>query len=264
MKKGFTLIEIIISLSIFGIFVALFFNFFYMNRNSYENVSTNNKALLIASEGIEATRFLSDLNYVNLINGDHGLEISGGTWNFNGISDSNGVFERTINISDLSTDVKKIQSKVTYELFGQQKEISLYTYLSDWNRELPASLCLPQNTSLNLDTSVANLSNGGTSLNSIYLEDIASDCDLVITDIVVSWNPNNPKTQFNEIIIDGNTVWSGSKNRNSSVDIVDTLISPGDSLELEVNFDDDVSGRTFSIRFVMSDGTNSNFNVSIQ
>ena len=263
MNKGFSLAEIIIAVSIFGIFVALFFGFFETNRSAHENVTSSNKAVMLAKEGLEVSKFLGEVDYGNLSNGDTGLRIQGGTWDFHGSSETIDEFERIITISDADTDIKKIESNVTYDLFGDTKEVSLFTYLSDWQRELPSTFCDPQNDQIFLDTATADLDSGDTLLNEIYVQNVALDCDILIEEIRVGWSPTNPKVEFTEITIDGNVVWSGSEKKNTTVDIIDSILEPGDSFELTVEFDDDVSERSFTIVFHMSDNSNRSFNVTI-
>lgn len=262
MKKGFTLVEILIAVSVFGIFTLLFFSFYETNRNSYTNVSMSNKAWMLAKEGIEVSKFLGETDFSNLVNGDHGLSLSGGTWVLENSSDSIGEFSRIITISETNLDTKKIQSKVTYDLFGTTKEVNLFTYITDWTRDFPLVLCTPQNNSINLETSLVGLDSGGTLLNNIFVQNISTDCNIVINEIRLSWTPPKPRASFNEIIIDGVSVWSGSENRNTTVDIIDTILEPGDSFELNILFDNNMAGRNFSIRFSMSDNTKSNFNVT--
>jgi prepilin-type N-terminal cleavage/methylation domain-containing protein len=132
MKRGFSLVEILVSVSVFGIFVVLFFTFFETNRNSYEKVVSNNKAIQFAKEGIEAVRNIRDKNFTDLSNGTWGLSTTTNKWQLSGVSNIDENFIREILISEIDPQTKKVESKVSYNLFGLTSTVSLISYLTYW------------------------------------------------------------------------------------------------------------------------------------
>ncbi|MFM2393443.1 MAG: hypothetical protein RLZZ546_1425 [Bacteroidota bacterium] len=131
-KKGFALAEVLVAISIFGIFSALFFGFFQTNRNSFEHVNKKDTAVYLAKEGIEATRYIRDQNFSNLTTGTWGLSTSTNKWVLNGSSNDINGFLREIIISNVDSSTKKIESKISYNLSGATTTLSLIGYLTYW------------------------------------------------------------------------------------------------------------------------------------
>ncbi|NIA02436.1 MAG: hypothetical protein GWP15_03560, partial [Nitrospirae bacterium] len=148
-KKGFALLEVFLAIAIFAIFAT---GIFYLSLDTVRRdtkINLNTEALLYTQEGIEAVRNIRDKNYLLLTNGDKGLSLVAGSWEFIAApEDVNGFYSRTITIEDVYRDVngdidaegvyfdpdtKKITSEVSWLQSGIiPKSISLTSYLSNW------------------------------------------------------------------------------------------------------------------------------------
>ena len=135
--RGQSLIELVVALGIFAIvgsaLVFLIFNSYIAGRLASEITIAN----FLAEEGLEATRSVRDNNWTGLVDGDHGLIVSGGTWQFSGISETiDGKFTRVITVETIDPDRKKIISQVIWQFTGARpQEINLVTYLTNWAGE---------------------------------------------------------------------------------------------------------------------------------
>lgn len=149
LKKGFSIVEVLLAMAIFAIFAT---GIFYLSLDTIQRdtkINLNTEALLYAKEGIEAVRNMRDKNYLVLTNGDYGLSLNEGSWEFVAApEDISGFYERTITIEDvyrneegeineegiyLDPETKKITSEVIWYQKGIiPKSISLTTYLSNW------------------------------------------------------------------------------------------------------------------------------------
>jgi len=107
-----------------------------------------NDGLLYAQEGLEATRNIRDRDYLDLVNGDHGLQLVSDMWSFIAAPELvDNYYSRTITVSEvyrdgngdiadtgtLDLETKKITSTVTWDWKGiLPQSVSLSTYLTDW------------------------------------------------------------------------------------------------------------------------------------
>ncbi|MDD3862043.1 MAG: prepilin-type N-terminal cleavage/methylation domain-containing protein [Candidatus Gracilibacteria bacterium] len=148
-KKGFSLVEILLAITIFSIFTVgiTYLSLDTLHRDA--KVVLSNEALLYAQEGMEATRNIRDKNYLWLTNGDKGLELIDGSWEF-GLApeDIDGFYGRTITISDVyrdefggikeegtifDPDTKRVDVSVAWMQNGIiPKEVNLTEYMSNW------------------------------------------------------------------------------------------------------------------------------------
>jgi prepilin-type N-terminal cleavage/methylation domain-containing protein len=148
-KKGFSIIEVLLAITIFAIFSM---GIFYLSLDTIQRdikVSLNTEAILYAQEGLEAVRNIRDKNYLLLTNGDKGLFLNEGSWEFViAPEDIDGFYSRTITIDDVyrdengnideeglyfDSDTKKITSEISWLQKGViPKSISLTSYLSNW------------------------------------------------------------------------------------------------------------------------------------
>lgn len=137
-ESGQMLVEVLIALGLFVIIMSSVIIFFFNGQFSAINSGKIREALGVARNGIEASRFIRDDAWGNLVDGDHGLVFTGTQWQFSGTSDVTGEFTRKITISLVEDNVKQILSEVTWQdvRLGQQ-QVSLVTYLSDWKNAPP-------------------------------------------------------------------------------------------------------------------------------
>lgn len=130
--KGQLLIELLLAISVFILGVAAI-GFLVLDAGlASRQGGERTQAIFLAKEGLEAVRSIRDNNFNDLTVGNHGLLISSSRWVFNGTSDSQDQFTRTIIIEDIDSKTKKITSEVTWQFgFQNSSNVVFHTYLSD-------------------------------------------------------------------------------------------------------------------------------------
>ncbi len=129
-KKGTLLIEVLLAITILGLIVTSIIGATIYGRNSTMVSGQRARAVFLAEEGIEAVRNIRDNNFSLLVDGTHGLTISGNQWVFSGSQDVNDIFTRRIIISTFGTQRKMIVSEV--ETDGQPGLVAITTLLTNW------------------------------------------------------------------------------------------------------------------------------------
>lgn len=132
MQSGQSLIELLVAMAIF---VTVIGSISFLILDSYASLRLSEeitKANFLAEEGLETSRSIRDNSWSELSSGSHGLVISGNNWVFQGteedISSQLPDGKRKIIVEEISPYRKKITSLVTW----QSREISLVTYLTNW------------------------------------------------------------------------------------------------------------------------------------
>jgi len=177
-QSGQSLIELVVALGIFviviSVLVFLILNSYVAGRLASEITQAN----FLAEEGLEAARSIRDNNWQDLTNGDHGLIISGGNWQFSGTSETiDGKFTRVITVEEIDPDRKKITSKISWQFTETRpQEVQLITYLTNWQKIL-AEFCTGTPTPCNqfLDQGTC-LSQDGCSWTPAYCGGICTPC----------------------------------------------------------------------------------------
>jgi len=147
-SRAFSLIEILIAMTIFTIFATGIFTLGVSSMDRSSKVQTNNEALAYAEEGIEAIRNIRDRDFLLLEAGEFGLNFTSDTWSLTAApEDIDGYYLRTVTIEDvyrdsegniattgtLDEEIKKITSEVTWNWHSiLPKSVSMTTYLADW------------------------------------------------------------------------------------------------------------------------------------
>ncbi len=99
------------------------------------------RALALAQEGLEAVRNIRDDDYSHLLDGTHGLEISGGQWQLAGSSDLVEGFMRHVSISSVDETTKQVSSTVDWQQnLQRQGSLTLTAYLTNWMLPIPPSI----------------------------------------------------------------------------------------------------------------------------
>ncbi len=137
-ESGQMLVEVLIALGLFVIIMAGVIIFFFNGQLSAITTGKAREALGIARNGIEATRFLRDVDWINMLDGQYGLQFENNQWQFNGTSDTTREFTRVVYITTYETNIKQIVSRVTWQddRLGEQ-EVKIATLLSDWQNAPP-------------------------------------------------------------------------------------------------------------------------------
>lgn len=147
-NKGFSVVEVILAIGIFALFSTGITYLSIDTLQGDEKIEENSKALMYAQEGLEAVRQMRDKNYLQLSDGDHGLQIQNNIWSFiQAPEDIDSYYSRTVTIDDvfrdgdgnisdsgtLDPDIKKATSRIEWLHRGIiPKSVELTTYLSNW------------------------------------------------------------------------------------------------------------------------------------
>src|ERR1044072_8826679 len=86
-EQGFSVIEVLLSATVFGMWVMALSGAIIYGRASTADAGDHTRAMLIAEEGLAASRNIGNSAYSNLVDGTYGLVRSGGQWAFSGHSD---------------------------------------------------------------------------------------------------------------------------------------------------------------------------------
>lgn len=113
--RGFLLVEIVLTSSIFVLFLTAFAGVFYYGLQSSSSAGDRGQAIMLAEEGQEAVKSIKNINFNNLTDGVYGLTYSGGMWSFSGTEDTSGIFTRQVTISSAGTNRKNSTVTVTWQ-----------------------------------------------------------------------------------------------------------------------------------------------------
>jgi len=106
---------------------------------------------------------------------------------------------------------------------------------------------------LEVDTSAAELTGEGKNLSNIILNNTGTN-HITIDKLIVSWTLDGGE-KIEEVRIEGCTDWSGSESSGTELDITDCIINPSETKKAEFEFDSDMSGKSFTIKFIMGDAS---------
>lgn len=250
-KRGFSTVEIMLAISIFAIFTIglLYLSIDTIQRDSRINLNT--ESLLYAQEGIEAARSIADKNYLLLTNGDHGLYINGGDWDFvPAPEDIDGFYERTITVEDVyrnesgdideagtqyDPDIKKVTSEVSWLQAGIiPKTTSLTTYIANWKGDdVIQTTCTEINEGTFDNTDTTPLPSPPSDNCGIKLFEIEVGSDFFST--------VNLGKHANDVDIDGNYAYLASSDEGEGFSIAD--ISDIENPSIIANLDVTGKGR---------------------
>ena len=148
-QRAFSIIEIILAMAIFVILTASSISIIISSFLSSRVVKEEQQAMDLAIEGMNVVEAFRDQDWDNLAEGDYGLALNDGEWQFSGGSDtdSSGKYTRIINISAVERDIdgeiitvgitdeetKLVTVDIAWDFNpGRPKNIVLEKYLTNW------------------------------------------------------------------------------------------------------------------------------------
>jgi Tfp pilus assembly protein PilV len=145
-QKGQSLIELLVALAVLVLTISAITFLVLDSYVAYRAGREHTLATFLAEEGLEAARSIRDNNWDDLVDGNHGIAISGDSWIFQGTeNDLSGQLrqgKREVIINTLDVDRKEIQSKVSWEFNEvRSQEVVLVSYLTNWQKEIPSEGC---------------------------------------------------------------------------------------------------------------------------
>jgi prepilin-type N-terminal cleavage/methylation domain-containing protein len=148
-KKGFSLVELLVSISIFLVFVIAVTEVTTSVSKESRNSANKQRAAVLAEEAVEAVRNIRDANFDNLVDGVHGLATTSNEWSLAGSSDLTDIFTRAITISTVNPNQKKVDVLITWaDQIEPNNSFSLSTYLTNWRAILNVQVGLTVNKSV--------------------------------------------------------------------------------------------------------------------
>lgn len=223
-KEGFSLVEAVIAVSIFSIFIVIAATNFTLPNKSISSAGQEARAAHFAEEGLEAARNIRDSNFSNLTDGSHGLATNGIAWSFSGNQDNPDIFTRKIKISSIDANTKELESEISWTDKGKSKKVSLKERLTNWRAV--AGWVQPSSGPC------ANASGGqnGTKVqisgNYAYVVTQSASQSLIAVDI---YNPKNVVTKStfsfqsnpNNLAISGHYAYITSAHNSEELEVID-------------------------------------------
>lgn len=117
--KGQSIVEVLVAISVMTLCVAAVGAMMLDAQRSTMGGLMRLQATYIAEEGIEAARAIRDGGFSGLTTGVHGVALVGGRFELADTSDTEEQFTRTVEIEDISSDIKRVTSSVSWNSIRQ-------------------------------------------------------------------------------------------------------------------------------------------------
>jgi Tfp pilus assembly protein PilV len=254
-KRGFSLVEVILASSVYVLIITTLVGAYLYGLESTALSGNRAHAVMLAEEGLEATRNIRDVNYANITDGTYGIATSGNQWTLSGSSDTKGIFTRTVTITSVDAERKDISSQVSWQQNPQRTgDVTLTSRLNNWRSISGPSTCANQADQLSVDSTGATLAGGNRSLQNVFVENTNTTCDITFDKITITWT--NASRNIRKVTIGNIPVWIGSEVTGTELEIDDTALANSDGqTNTGYQFDGNMNNNTFTITFIMSDGT---------
>ena len=255
MKKGFSLIEVLLAVTIFGLVVVALGGVFFYGQEASTLAKNRDEAVRFAQEGLEITRMLRDKDGSLLVAGVYGIAETGTGWEFVSGSTSRDGFTRTIKITEEFENVWGIISEVTWQQTPVRVgSMAVESLLTNW---------LAEEVAEGLIFAIDNLSStaGGRRLSGIDIINTNTDTDVEIVSITPIWSAG--ATYIDRLNIDGGQseyqctplplipcIESGE-----TIPVSGTFVPAGSSISItELRFDSSMSGQMLTLVFEVFGG----------
>ncbi len=223
-RRAFLVIELLIAIGLFALVFTLIGGALVAGQQGESFSGSRSRALLLAAEGLEATRSISGNGWDNLIPGTFGLATSSGHWVLSGANDLIGSFTRQLTITDLDLRTKRVTSRVNwFSLPTKNESVTLTEDLTNWHVSWSAT---------STEQGALNISGGQNAVkvavsgNYAYVIFKAVSQNFAVINIATPTSPavvgtaslsNEPKN----IAVRGNYVYIASKNNSQELQVVD-------------------------------------------
>jgi type II secretory pathway pseudopilin PulG len=132
-KRGFLLIEILLSVSLFTLLLTAFATVFSYGVESSSLNGSRMKALLLAEEGQEAVRTIKNTNFTALTSGTYGLQYTSGAWQLIASPQTENGYTRSVTITTVSSARKDVVVTVTWQQTPSRTgSLSLRGRVTNW------------------------------------------------------------------------------------------------------------------------------------
>ena len=133
MKKGFSLIEVILASFVFILVVSALTGALIYGREGVVIAGNRQQAVLLAEEGLEAARNIRDEGFASLTDGNFGVATTSNKWALAGTSDTNGIYTRQVQVGTIDASRKVATSTVTWQqTFQRAGIVQLVSRFTNW------------------------------------------------------------------------------------------------------------------------------------
>lgn len=130
--RGFSVVEVLLAVTIFGLIVMAIVGALIYGRNSTARAGDRIRANYLAEEGLEAARNIEGSSYANLTPGTFGLSKAGGIWSLSGSADTNDGFTRSLSVALNGANRKTVTSRVEWTGVNGIGTTNLATQMTNW------------------------------------------------------------------------------------------------------------------------------------
>jgi len=131
-QRGLSIVEALLAATVFGMLTTGIVGAIIYGRASVADAGDHGRAMMLAEEGLDATKNIGNAAYANLADGTYGIVQSGGTWTLSGTSDASGIFTRQVTIATASTNRKTITSTVSWSSGNNSGSVSVSSRITNW------------------------------------------------------------------------------------------------------------------------------------
>lgn len=260
-KNGQSLIEIIISIGLFALAIGGAFLLLGNQLSNLQMIRNSITATTKAEEGLEGARLIRDRDWNELGAGAHGLAFISNTWQFQGNSDVEGGFTRTVTVSDISSNERLISSSTNWTSLFLPQTFTLTSVLTNWRNLVPLLLSGNWRNPQTIGSIDLGPGNSATSLavrNSfVYITATASDSgkkDFYIINATDGANPVisgsvNTGEGLNSVAISGNYAYVAHDDDDNQFQIINISNPSTPSLrsQLEMPSPNDEEGLAIAV-----------------
>lgn len=259
---GFSLVELLVAVAVFSVFLVAFADVVVSVNRQAKNSLNKERAVALAEESLEAARNLRDQDFGNLVDGSYGLVTTSSRWGFSDTPDVTGIFTRVITISTLSAHQKKIAATVSWaDQISEINSVTLSTYVTNW-RVVWGS----QADNFSVGTSTAYIRQADRKYVRGIILNNTSGATSTIASMAVSWTKANRNlTAINTPY--GSTAY-GPLATSTGVTVIlnpQIILAPNTSgRQLELIFNNPMSGAAFNlaIQFRFTDASSMTVSMS--
>lgn len=241
-EAGFSAVEALLAALVFGVIVTGLIGAMVYGRSSSVNSGTRERANLLAEEGLEAARNISNAAYSNLVDGTYGAVKSGGVWTLSGTNDNiESTYSRQVTIASAGTNRKTATSTVYWSQPGSTLGFTqLTTQLTNWeavikswaNAAVVGSADATSTTNglkVAVSGNYAYLVRAGTSSNFVVLNISTPTAPTIVSTTTFTGTPTN-------IAVSGNYAYVTTSTASSGLQIINIATPTAPTLTRTVSF----------------------------
>ncbi len=163
MHRGFSLLEVILSIALFGMVAIIIFSSILYAQKSTKIFAERSQAILLADEGMNAVRNIRDGSFTNFFttvaDGAYGIGVTGNQWALSGAFDIIGDFRRQVVVSTVNSTTRLLTSTVSWPQASPLYSTDTKTYLTNWANVIATSI-----------VGILVYANGGTTTDSMQYQ----------------------------------------------------------------------------------------------